>query len=208
LDALCHCGHNGLGKWRTVEDSPFCRWKIAPTRLYLLLLLRDALVRAEQVRAILVPQTEQSTKALLHTDSYGGRTDEKGPIRHFDHRSCSTESANGQRLQLVRLPWADRRHLFTRLILLRCQSEQRSYRLRLRDPARIVHRRLEGNRHQKARSEAADAFAANVRPIIKEIQASGVSSLRGVARALTARGVRTARGGDWTAVQVSDILRR
>jgi Resolvase, N terminal domain/Recombinase len=60
----------------------------------------------------------------------------------------------------------------------------------------------------KARSEAADAFAANVRPIIKEIQASGVSSLRGVARALTARGVRTARGGDWTAVQVSDILRR
>jgi DNA invertase Pin-like site-specific DNA recombinase len=60
----------------------------------------------------------------------------------------------------------------------------------------------------KARSEAADAFAANVRPIIKEIRASGVSSLRGVARALTARGVRTARGGDWTAVQVSDILRR
>jgi hypothetical protein len=49
---------------------------------------------------------------------------------------------------------------------------------------------------QKARSEAADAFAANVRPIIKEIQASGVSSLRGVARALTARGLRTARGGD------------
>jgi DNA invertase Pin-like site-specific DNA recombinase len=46
----------------------------------------------------------------------------------------------------------------------------------------------------KARSEAADAFAANVRPIIKEIQASGVSSLRGVARALTARGVPTARG--------------
>jgi len=45
-------------------------------------------------------------------------------------------------------------------------------------------------------------------PIIKEIQASGVSSLRGVARALTARGVRTARGGDWTVVQVSDVLRR
>ena len=59
-----------------------------------------------------------------------------------------------------------------------------------------------------ARSEATDAFAANVHPIIKEIQESGVSSLRGVARALTARGVRTARGGDWTAVQVSDILRR
>jgi DNA invertase Pin-like site-specific DNA recombinase len=61
----------------------------------------------------------------------------------------------------------------------------------------------------KARSKAADAFAANVRPIIKEIQNSGVSSLRGVAKALNARGVRTARGGsEWTAVQVSNVLER
>jgi Recombinase len=40
-----------------------------------------------------------------------------------------------------------------------------------------------------------------VRPIIEQIQAR-------VARALTARGIKTARGGTWTAVQVSDILRR
>ena len=60
----------------------------------------------------------------------------------------------------------------------------------------------------KARSDAADAFAANVRPIIKEIQASGVSSLRGVARALTARGVPTARGGSWSDVMVAAVLRR
>ena len=59
-----------------------------------------------------------------------------------------------------------------------------------------------------ARQEAADLFAANVRPIIKEIQASGITSLRGVAKALSARGVKTARGGAWTAVQVADILRR
>ena len=59
-----------------------------------------------------------------------------------------------------------------------------------------------------AQREAADAFAANVRPIIEQIRASGVQSLRGVARALTARGIKTARGGTWTPVQVSDILRR
>jgi DNA invertase Pin-like site-specific DNA recombinase len=59
-----------------------------------------------------------------------------------------------------------------------------------------------------ARTAAADRFAANVRPIIREIQKSGISSLRGVAKALSARGVKTARGGEWTAVQVSDILRR
>jgi len=60
----------------------------------------------------------------------------------------------------------------------------------------------------EARGELANAFAANVRPIIKEIQASGVSSMRGIARALTARGVKTARGGDWSDVQVAAILRR
>jgi hypothetical protein len=33
-------------------------------------------------------------------------------------------------------------------------------------------------------------------------------SLRVIARELTARGVPTARGGQWYAVQVADILRR
>jgi DNA invertase Pin-like site-specific DNA recombinase len=55
---------------------------------------------------------------------------------------------------------------------------------------------------------AADTFAANVRPIIEQIRASGVQSLRGVARALTARGIKTARGGTWTPVQVGDIVNR
>jgi len=54
----------------------------------------------------------------------------------------------------------------------------------------------------------AERFAANVAPIIREIQASGVTTLRGVARALNARGVPTARGAPWSAVAVSNILKR
>jgi DNA invertase Pin-like site-specific DNA recombinase len=60
----------------------------------------------------------------------------------------------------------------------------------------------------EATSAAADRFSANVRPIIEQIQKSGVSSLRGVARALTARGVKTARGGEWTARMVINVLER
>jgi DNA invertase Pin-like site-specific DNA recombinase len=59
-----------------------------------------------------------------------------------------------------------------------------------------------------ANRKAADAFAANVRPIIREIQASGVSSFQGIARALAARGVSTARGGRWTARMVINVLAR
>src|SRR5262245_53095573 len=67
----------------------------------------------------------------------------------------------------------------------------------------------EARRHAAAaRKEKADRYSANVLPVIREIQRSGVKSLRGVARALAARGIPTARGGAWTPVQVSDILRR
>jgi DNA invertase Pin-like site-specific DNA recombinase len=60
----------------------------------------------------------------------------------------------------------------------------------------------------EANREAAARFAANVLPIIRQIQASGVKSLQGVARALAARGVQTARDGQWTARQVANILER
>jgi hypothetical protein len=59
-----------------------------------------------------------------------------------------------------------------------------------------------------ANREAADRFAANVLPVIRDIQNSGATSLRAVAAALTAGGVPTARGGTWTPVHVNAILRR
>jgi DNA invertase Pin-like site-specific DNA recombinase len=59
-----------------------------------------------------------------------------------------------------------------------------------------------------ANTQAADAFAANVLPVVRQIQASGVSSLRGIARALEARGVASARGGAWDARTVANLLRR
>jgi DNA invertase Pin-like site-specific DNA recombinase len=60
----------------------------------------------------------------------------------------------------------------------------------------------------RAKKHKADRHSANILPLIREIQNTGIKSLRGIARALAARGVRTARGGGWTGVQVSDILRR
>jgi len=59
----------------------------------------------------------------------------------------------------------------------------------------------------KAAVEAADAFAARVEPIIHAMQAQGLS-LRGIAAELTAKGIRTARGGSWTGKAVSNVLAR
>jgi DNA invertase Pin-like site-specific DNA recombinase len=54
----------------------------------------------------------------------------------------------------------------------------------------------------------ADRFAKNVAPIIREIQSSGVRSHRGNCAFAHSRGIATARGGEWTAVQVGSILHR
>jgi DNA invertase Pin-like site-specific DNA recombinase len=55
---------------------------------------------------------------------------------------------------------------------------------------------------------AADAFAANVLPVVHQLQASGVTTTRGIAEALNARGIRTARGGDWHGSTVRNLLAR
>ncbi len=54
----------------------------------------------------------------------------------------------------------------------------------------------------------ADQFASNVAPLIREIQKNGVDSLRGIARALNARGIKTRRDREWTPVQVKAVLQR
>jgi len=58
-----------------------------------------------------------------------------------------------------------------------------------------------------ARSAYVKKSNATTLSVIKDIQAGGVSSLAGVARALQARGVRTPGGrSDWQPVQVSRLL--
>jgi DNA invertase Pin-like site-specific DNA recombinase len=59
-----------------------------------------------------------------------------------------------------------------------------------------------------ANKAAADAFAANVLPVVRQIQASGATTLRAIAAALNARGIRTARGGVWHAMTVQNLLAR
>ena len=53
----------------------------------------------------------------------------------------------------------------------------------------------------------ADAFAADVLPTIRALQAAG-GTLRSIAAEMNTRRVRTARGGEWSATQVQRVLSR
>lgn len=52
------------------------------------------------------------------------------------------------------------------------------------------------------------ARVSDLQPILAEIRATGAESLRDIAQGLNARGIPTARGGAWSAVQVKRVLDR
>ena len=59
-----------------------------------------------------------------------------------------------------------------------------------------------------ANAAQATQFAANVLPVVEAVRASGVTTLKGIAEALNARGIRTARGGAWYASTVKNLVER
>ena len=59
-----------------------------------------------------------------------------------------------------------------------------------------------------ARLARSEARAAELAPVIGDLRSEGVTSLGGLARALTERGIPAARGGAWSPMQVKRVLER
>jgi len=81
--------------------------------------------------------------------------------------------------------------------------------------AKVRGVKLGGPKLKKARREAvralrahAERHAAHVWPIIKQVQGAGATTLREIAAALNARGIATARGGQWHATSVRNVMKR
>ena len=60
----------------------------------------------------------------------------------------------------------------------------------------------------KVRKESAENRASDLMPVIESIKAEGATSLRQIAAVLNVRGITTARGGEWSAVQVQRRMGR
>jgi DNA invertase Pin-like site-specific DNA recombinase len=68
--------------------------------------------------------------------------------------------------------------------------------------------RAAGEAGRKSARHSAAAFAATLMPLVDALRASGVTTLAGIAGALNARGIRTARGGQWHVSTVMNLLKR
>jgi DNA invertase Pin-like site-specific DNA recombinase len=77
--------------------------------------------------------------------------------------------------------------------------------VRLGNPRNLAEASRKG---AAAGAASAEVFAANVLPIVRQLQAAGLTTLRQLAEALNARGIHTARGGAWHTSTVRNLLQR
>jgi DNA invertase Pin-like site-specific DNA recombinase len=80
--------------------------------------------------------------------------------------------------------------------------------VKLGSPANLRGQAMGGARGRVSISRMAARRAADLAPVIASVQAAGAMSLREIAGGLNARGIKTARGGEWSAVQVKRVLER
>ena len=66
---------------------------------------------------------------------------------------------------------------------------------------------VDGTKGTTALRQAADDFAASVGPVVREMRGNGLT-LREIAAKLASDGIRTARGGQWSAMAVKNVLDR
>lgn len=88
-------------------------------------------------------------------------------------------------------------------------AKARGQRLGNPNGADALHRAAKGNGAAvQALKEGADRHAANLLPIVRDLQAKGVSSLPRLATALNEMHMETARGGKWHPSSVKNLLTR
>jgi DNA invertase Pin-like site-specific DNA recombinase len=102
----------------------------------------------------------------------------------------------------------EREQISTRTKLALAAAKARGKKLGWSMPTRRQEQAEASRQGVQSNVAGADRFAENTLPIIHEIQAAGIATLQGVADALNARGVRTARGKKWFPATVKNILAR
>jgi DNA invertase Pin-like site-specific DNA recombinase len=84
-------------------------------------------------------------------------------------------------------------------------AKARGTRLGWAMPLRLEEQSVAARLGAAVNREQARKFASNVLPLVASIKAAGVNTLAGIAEALNARGVATARGGQWHAATVKRL---
>lgn len=103
----------------------------------------------------------------------------------------------------------ERKRISTRTKEALAAAKARGQKLGNPRGAAALRRAGKGNADSLAAIQSnADAHAEALRPIIADLKAQGVTSLNGIAKALTEAHIKTARGGSWFPSTVRNLLDR
>lgn len=104
---------------------------------------------------------------------------------------------------------AERKAISDRTKAALAALKERGVRLGNPNGAAALKRAGKGNAAStEAKKVKADAFAENIRVIIEAIKADGHTTLAAIAAELNARHIQTARGGQWHASSVANLIAR
>ena len=84
-------------------------------------------------------------------------------------------------------------------------AQRRAQGGKLGNPTNLTEAGRKGVQRQR---DGADIHAANVLPIVRQLQSAGITTTRAIANALNERRIRTARDGQWHRSTVSNLLAR
>ena len=147
------------------------------------------------------------TKALAHCKANGAvlviaKLDRLARNVHF----VSGLMESGVDFMAVDMPYANRLTIHILAAVAEHEREMTSERTKVALAAAKA-RGVKLGRAKENRA-AADAFACEMRPVIKELASEGITSVRKVAEALNKRGVPTPKGGRWHPTSVAKLLAR
>jgi DNA invertase Pin-like site-specific DNA recombinase len=119
-----------------------------------------------------------------------------------DFTACDCPNADPFTVGILALVAQRERELISeRTRLGMSAAKSKGVKLGTPNPAKAVAAMVTANRSAKVE------FAGRVAPIIREIQAAGVQTLRGICDCLNRRGIATRNGGDWYPATVRNILK-
>ena len=111
----------------------------------------------------------------------------------------------------VDMPEADRAFLQMAAVFAEWEGRKISERTKAAlaaAKARGVKLGVTGKERARENRAAADAFARSLKPVLEELAAENITSVRKVADALNERGIETSRRGRWHPTSVSRLLAR
>jgi DNA invertase Pin-like site-specific DNA recombinase len=157
--------------------------------------------RPELTRALTECRVRKATLVIAKLDRLA--RDAHFLLQRSDIAFTAADMPNANRLT-VGIMAEERRAISERTKAALAAAKARGVKLGGR-PESLKNTELGRQRGAEARRARAAARAKDLAPVIEAIRAEGITSATGIAKALNERGIPTARGGKWQAVQVQRL---